>query len=661
MGLVRTAKSLSVRLDNRYITRPNRGRLFRKLLIGICSFAVLVGWGVYVGRGDKTPYSPGPLTSAHGMWDGNNCAWCHETKPEGGFVLTVSNTACMTCHDGSVHHPNSKMKFVDAATGGPVRDAGQCTACHVEHRGHERLVARADNTCTQCHAELDSKVAPKAERPEDIKVQPMVTAFVLNQHPEFGRSLTDSKKWAAGTPQLRDPTPLMYNHKAHQEDETKRTKPLPGQTENCTACHRSDGGGPARGDIAPVNFEMDCAQCHKLSLPGGLPVPHEELSVARTSAAGALANLPTQFRKQLDAMPEAERTAEVLKFRPKPAAPKPAGGGIPGRRPAAVPATPAAPAAPLKPPTAAELDVWAGLWAADKAKTAEEAMIGWYTEKIDGDAAGFGAFVTAAKLAQPADENFKTTAPWRDERVVGFYLARGVGKIQQCAECHQLSDQDAEVAALMKQAGPPMAAQVVRKLRPTPPTATSAATRGVASQPAIPTAAIAAGQPATAATPDPAEAAATLVSRMATLHSLPTGYAGGPRRWFVSDRLDMKMSERKDRALFWPSSSHFDHRAHRMVSCLDCHGKAKTSEATRDVLMPSMGSCTECHAPKVATGAQGAEARCQVCHNYHDRSQERPIDGRYQGKQLLTSSPPTAAPPATAPAVAEGSPVVGAK
>jgi hypothetical protein len=79
----------------------------------------------------------------------------------------------------------------------------------------------------------------------------------------------------------------------------------------------------------------------------------------------------------------------------------------------------------------------------------------------------------------------------------------------------------------------------------------------------------------------------------------------------------------------WLPHARFDHRAHRPVACGECH-RAATSTETRDVLLPSIATCRECHTPHA-----GARTGCVECHRYHDKSQERSPDGPLKIHQLL--------------------------
>jgi hypothetical protein len=79
----------------------------------------------------------------------------------------------------------------------------------------------------------------------------------------------------------------------------------------------------------------------------------------------------------------------------------------------------------------------------------------------------------------------------------------------------------------------------------------------------------------------------------------------------------------------WLPHARFDHGAHRPVACGECHRAAASTE-TRDVLLPSIATCKECHKPQA-----GARTGCVECHRYHDKAQERSPDGPFRVQQLL--------------------------
>jgi hypothetical protein len=80
----------------------------------------------------------------------------------------------------------------------------------------------------------------------------------------------------------------------------------------------------------------------------------------------------------------------------------------------------------------------------------------------------------------------------------------------------------------------------------------------------------------------------------------------------------------------WLPHSKFDHAPHRPLACGECH-KASASSETKDVLLPGISSCRECHQPR-----GGARSGCVECHRYHDKSKERDADGPFKVPALLT-------------------------
>ncbi|RMG46152.1 MAG: hypothetical protein D6723_17355 [Acidobacteria bacterium] len=72
----------------------------------------------------------------------------------------------------------------------------------------------------------------------------------------------------------------------------------------------------------------------------------------------------------------------------------------------------------------------------------------------------------------------------------------------------------------------------------------------------------------------------------------------------------------------WFVHSVFDHRAHRALACVACHAGVSESRRTADVLLPGIQSCRACH-----SGDGGARTSCVECHEYHQWTRERDLDG----------------------------------
>jgi hypothetical protein len=78
----------------------------------------------------------------------------------------------------------------------------------------------------------------------------------------------------------------------------------------------------------------------------------------------------------------------------------------------------------------------------------------------------------------------------------------------------------------------------------------------------------------------------------------------------------------------WWRSATFTHSAHRAVDCRVCHERAYpeskgASHQSKDVLLPAVKDCLQCHAPRGrASGANavtgGAGSDCTECHRYHN-------------------------------------------
>lgn len=80
----------------------------------------------------------------------------------------------------------------------------------------------------------------------------------------------------------------------------------------------------------------------------------------------------------------------------------------------------------------------------------------------------------------------------------------------------------------------------------------------------------------------------------------------------------------------WMPHAQFNHSSHRAMDCLQCHGGAKTSTTATSILMPTIESCRECHAPATRNASgetvAGVVHDCTACHRYHNG--DNPLQGR---------------------------------
>ncbi len=104
----------------------------------------------------------------------------------------------------------------------------------------------------------------------------------------------------------------------------------------------------------------------------------------------------------------------------------------------------------------------------------------------------------------------------------------------------------------------------------------------------------------------------------------------------------------------WLHRARFDHHAHRFVRCLHCHdvpqdkdaktpdyGQSKAAQKlkwtgrTKDIMLPSIDTCRQCHASNVSDRPTASTAlaphKCSTCHTYHSpivrAGEGRPLTG----------------------------------
>jgi hypothetical protein len=81
--------------------------------------------------------------------------------------------------------------------------------------------------------------------------------------------------------------------------------------------------------------------------------------------------------------------------------------------------------------------------------------------------------------------------------------------------------------------------------------------------------------------------------------------------------------------LRWLPQARFDHGAHRVVACAECHD-VQGSKTASDVLLPHADVCRRCH----HSGGDGASDRCAECHTYHGATQTPEMNGPKTVQQL---------------------------
>jgi hypothetical protein len=225
--------------------------------------------------------SPAPVAAVHAAWEGR-CDACHEP-----FTGIQAADRCGTCHAGPAHFANQAV------------EANRCAACHVDHRGHDTVLARvADEQCTSCHRDLAPPNAvlgfPAGHPDKSRSVNAAAAAgrtlkFSHAVHLRPGLFEPDyPRKW-----RLKDiPDPAARNRYQALQDKKSADDLV---TLDCRACHRLDGGdfGPlaadalaglpaaplqphraAGGNPLPITFENQCRGCHPLPAAADQQVPH---------------------------------------------------------------------------------------------------------------------------------------------------------------------------------------------------------------------------------------------------------------------------------------------------------------------------------------------------------------------------------------------------
>ncbi|HUL35175.1 MAG TPA: hypothetical protein VL128_14920 [Candidatus Eisenbacteria bacterium] len=288
MARTRTTKSVAQRIDLNYFKRSTpfkRARLFLVIAVPLLALA-WIAWGGF--SRDSRVYSSGRMSEAHAVLE-KQCAACHLQKA-GEYSAKAADSACLSCHDGPVHHEEQVRADVPA-----------CATCHVEHRGHVNIAASSNASCAACHANL--RVLAGA-LPYYAHIRTLEDG-----HPEIG----------AHRPNAKDPGTILLNHFLHMKP-IRRGPNGPIVQMDCSDCHRPEGYKaswpyadldyvqakvtytdeevllPAgsgtlqprrimpRAYMTPVRFATACANCHLLTFDKrfDIGVPHDKPEVIRT-------------------------------------------------------------------------------------------------------------------------------------------------------------------------------------------------------------------------------------------------------------------------------------------------------------------------------------------------------------------------------------------
>jgi hypothetical protein len=313
LARTRTTKKLAQRIDLNYFKRPTalkRAKFW--LSVGLPVFALIwIAWHGFAR--DSRVYSSGRMSQAHAVLEAD-CAACH-VQIAGAFSAKASDEACLSCHDGPMHHA--------AKTGAP-----ECATCHVEHRGRVNIVAAKNQSCAECHADLRASSGA-------TRFAAHIESFE-NGHPEFAALRASEGREA------RDPGTIRVNHAIHMKP-IRRGPNGPDVQLECGDCHQAAAasakwpyaddsyttanasytdrdevlGLPAgtlqkskpvsgRELLAPVKFATACAGCHSLAFDKRFNegVPHDKPEVVHAFLVKAfseyIAAHPAELREVRD-------------------------------------------------------------------------------------------------------------------------------------------------------------------------------------------------------------------------------------------------------------------------------------------------------------------------------------------------------------------------
>ena len=304
MARTRTTKKLAQRIDLNYFKRPTplkRAKFWLSLILPLFALVWITSRGL---SGDHRVYSSGRMSQAHAVLE-KECAACH-VQQAGSLSAKATDSACLSCHDGPVHHAVSKKSLA-------------CASCHVEHRGRVNITAASNQACAECHGNLDA-VDGKSHYANHVR-------SLEDGHPQFAA--------LEGPP---DPGTIRLNHAIHSKPIRRGPS---GQLVNleCGNCHHatsaqadltyadtnyraaivsykdSDELLPPQAGIlsppkamsgrelmAPVKFANACSSCHLLTFDKRFEegVPHDKTEVVH-------AFLLRKFREYIAAHPNETR------------------------------------------------------------------------------------------------------------------------------------------------------------------------------------------------------------------------------------------------------------------------------------------------------------------------------------------------------------------
>lgn len=267
----------------------------------------------------------GHLSQVHANLE-DNCTACHAKAFE-----PVQDSSCVACHTNIHNHGDTsrppeeaarrlarsqphltgfaRFQLTVAETFG--QDPGRCVSCHTEHEGPQEMPRTVERFCSDCHADLDSRLtdtrignavsfgrnAPRADADAHPEFRPLVLINWNGEQPQMARVPLGQ---ASENSNLKFPHALHLNVTGGVAQMTRRLGDRYGGRPglNCADCHTPT---PDQTSFQPVDMEEDCGSCHALGFD-------QQGGVTRTLRHGSpdqvVADLREFYRGRAPARPD---------------------------------------------------------------------------------------------------------------------------------------------------------------------------------------------------------------------------------------------------------------------------------------------------------------------------------------------------------------------
>jgi len=252
-------KSEMEELASRTVVGLSRGAFTERKLAWLSVIAIPIVFAAVPMLTGKleTFWDTGPMARAHTFFS-DDCQKCHSQA-----FTRVLDTQCLECHADISAHTPVDVNVIDL-------ESTRCATCHMEHNGEFKLQQLEQELCAECHTDLGTKARNTLVRavsdfskdhPEfrlTVPTETFETQTVAGQGGRAGAEVWTRKleriEWTDG---LQEHSGVKFNHVRHvAREELKGGKVL-----DCGDCHQED---PAGKNMASINFEKHCQECHSL-------------------------------------------------------------------------------------------------------------------------------------------------------------------------------------------------------------------------------------------------------------------------------------------------------------------------------------------------------------------------------------------------------------